>query len=187
MNSRGVLAEIRFALLIGVIGATVAMAQDVEQSLFKDADQAMKEAKDARAELLAPQAFLKGLEAYREAQGDFRAGKDLGGIQKKLSEAVNAVRQATEATQLAGVAFKGVMKVRSQAEDAEASQYANEAWLKAERKFADAAGQLEEGDADDAKELGAEAEALYQSAELEAIKTHHLNEIWKLLKQLTNN
>ena len=75
------------------------------------------------------------------------------------------------------------MKVRSQAEEAEAAQYASDSWLAAERKFADAAGQLEEGDADDAKELGAEAEALYRQAELEAIKTHHLNEIWKLLKQ----
>jgi len=183
MKCGRIFATIGAALLIASIGAMSALAQDVEKSLFKDADQAMKEAKEARAELLAPQAFLKGLEAYREAQSDFRGGKDLGRIREKLNEAVNSFRQAKESTQLAGVAFESLMKVRSQAEDAEASQYAKETWLAGERKFADAAGQLEEGDADDAKELGAEAEALFQSAELEAIKTHHLTEIWKLLKQ----
>ncbi|MGB5874294.1 MAG: OmpA family protein [Bacteroidota bacterium] len=183
MNCRRILANLGFTALPVFIVAMSVLAQDVEKSLFKDADQAMKEAKEARAELLAPQSFLKGLEAYREAQSDFRAGKDLGDIREKLSEAVNSFRQATEATQLAGVAFQGLMKVRSQATEAEASLYAKETWLEAERKFADAAGQLEDGDADDAKELGVEAENLYRSAELEAIKTHHLTEIWKLLKQ----
>jgi outer membrane protein OmpA-like peptidoglycan-associated protein len=183
MKRAKILTHIGTIVLISSIAVISGLAQDVEKSLFKEADEAMKAAKEARAELLAPQAFLNGLEAYREAQSEFRAGKDLGGIRAKLNEAVSSFRQATESTQLAAVAFEGVMKVRSQASKAEAAQYAKESWLEAERKFADAAGQLEDGDADDAKELGAEAENLFRSAELEAIKTHHLTEIWKLLKQ----
>jgi len=183
MKCRRTFTHLIFLASIASINATAVMAQDVEKSLFKEADQAMKQAKEANAELLAPQAYLGGLQAYTDAQSDFRAGKDLGRIRQKLNQAVASFRKATEATSLAGVAFESLLKARSQAIDAEASLYAKETWIAAERKFADAAGQLEEGDADDAKELGGEAETLYRSAELEAIKTHHLNEIWNLLKR----
>ena len=183
MNYRTMCTAIVFSLLIASIHATAILAQDVERSLFNEADQAMKAAKEARAELLAPQTYLKGLQAYTDAQSDFNAGKDLGRIRQKLTQATTYFRQAIEATSLAGVAFESLLKARSQAIDAEASLYAKNTWAAAEERFADAAGQLEEGDADDAKELGGEAETLYRSAELEAIKTHHLNEIWDLLKR----
>ena len=183
MRITRMLATIVLTVLIASIHASAVQDQDVEKSLFKDADQAMQAAKESGADLLAPEAFLKGLQAYTDAQSEFRAGKDLGKIRQKLSEAVTSFRKATDATKLAGVAFEGVMKVRSQATAADAAIHAKETWLAAERKFADAAGQLEEGDADDAKELGAEAETLYRKAELEAIKTYHLGKVWDLLKQ----
>jgi OOP family OmpA-OmpF porin len=183
MTYRRILTLLVVPVLIASIHATAILAQEVEKSLFKEADKAMQEARQAQAELLAPETFLKGVQAYADAQSQFKAGKDLGDIRAKVTEAVSSFQEATAATKLAGVAFEGVMAARSKATAADASVHANKTWLEAERKFADAAGQLEEGDADDAKEIGAEAETLFRSAELEAIKTYHLNEVRKLLKQ----
>ena len=58
-----------------------------------------------------------------------------------------------------------------------------ELWTQAEAKFAEAGRKLEEGNVNDARKKGAEAESLFRDAELSAIKTSFFDETRKLLAQ----
>lgn len=162
-------------------GAT--MMQDVRASLFGEADQAMQQAQKARADILAPKSYREGLKLYREAAADFKKGRKLDDIRKKLRGAVSYFNKAREATKLAAVTFTSPVKARSDARNAEAPKYAPELWGEAESKFREAAVKLEDGDVNSAKRKASEAEKLYRQAELNAIKVNYLNETWELLRQ----
>ncbi len=62
-------------------------------------------------------------------------------------------------------------------------RFSSKLWTEAEKKFNEAAGKLEDGDVNDAREKAGEAEKLYRQAELDAIKTNYLDETRELLKQ----
>ncbi len=158
-------------------------AQGLESSLFEKANDTMDAAKRGQADILAPKNFGKAMKSYKEAESDFKKGKDIKGIRKKLSEAASYFQKALDATKLAEVTFTSVMVARIGAQDAEASQFASALWKQAEEKFAEAAGTLEDGDVNGAKKKGDEAESLYRKAELRAIKVNYLNETWEILKQ----
>ena len=157
--------------------------QDIKASLFKEADNALKDAKKVRADILAPKNFSEALEYYQDAEKDFEKGKNLEDIRKKLGASVNYLHKAIEATKLAEVTLATAIKARSDAQQAEAPQFAANVWTKAESKFAEAARKLESGDVKGAKKRADEAEPLFRQAELEAIKVNYLNETWELLKQ----
>ncbi len=157
--------------------------EDIKQSLFKEADEALKAAQEKQADLFAPKAFLKGMERYREAEEDLRKGKNLEDIRKKLNEAMVHFKKAAEATELAAVVFATAAAARSDAVIAGAAEYASESWNKAERKFEEAAKILESGNAKGAKSQGGEAETLYREAELEAIKVSSLQGAWSALQR----
>jgi outer membrane protein OmpA-like peptidoglycan-associated protein len=161
-------------------------AQDVRTGLFKEADAALQKAKDVQAELLSPKNYQEAMEYYNEAESDLKEGKNLEDIRRKLQAAVSYFQKAIQATQLAELTFQNLMKVRSDALNANASDYAGDSWNEAEKKFTEAAIELEDGDVNEAKKIGGEAEILYRKAELEAIKTNYLNETWALLEQADN-
>ncbi|MFQ5638304.1 MAG: hypothetical protein ACE5IR_09970 [bacterium] len=158
-------------------------AQDVKATLFKEAKPALQQAKQAKADILAPKSFNKGMEHYREAEEDLKKGENLEDIRKKLRAAVAYFTKAAEATKLAEVTFISSMKARSDARSVQAPGFASELWQKAEEKFAEAATELENGDVKDAKKKSAEAEKIFRRAELDAIKVAYLNETWQLLEQ----
>jgi len=173
-------------ILIVVILSSVNVslsAQDIKATLFKEADQARKEATAVQAELLAPKNFKQAMAYYDEAASDYKKEKNLDDIRKKLRAAVSYFQKAAQATKLAEVTFQNLMKMRSDALNANALGYAANSLKEAEAKFTDAAIELENGDVNSAKKIGGEAETLYRKAELEAIKATYLNETWALLKQ----
>jgi len=158
-------------------------AQDIRTGLFKDADLALQEARDKKADLLSPKNFEKAMSYYSEAENDLKKGKNLDDIRKKLRAAVSYFQKATQTTQLAEVTFQNLMKTRNDALKADAPQFAKTTWKEAEAKFYEAAVELESGDVNNAKKRGSEAETLYRKVELEAIKTNYLNETWSLLEK----
>jgi outer membrane protein OmpA-like peptidoglycan-associated protein len=91
--------------------------------------------------------------------------------------------KAIKDTQLAGVLFTETMIAREDTIKVNGQQLDPENWNKAESVFKDAAEQLEDGDSDDAKSIGKEAEILYRKVELKAIQASYLNEVWSLLKK----
>ncbi len=156
---------------------------NVKTVLFRDANTAMKAAENANADILAPQNFGKGMKSYQKAENELQMGNDLDDIRQNLSEACDFFNQAIDATKLAAVTFPILMKARTDARNTGAPKFSSDLWIEAEKKFKDAAVELEDGDLNDAKEEAADAEKLYRQAELDAIKTNYLQETRELLKK----
>ena len=171
-------------LLPLLINTTIVLGQqDIKASLFKNADKALKDAREVKGDLLSPKNFGEALKYYQDAEKDFQKGKNLEGIRKKLNASIAWFKKAVEATKLAEVTLANSIRARTAAEQAGAPQYSAKTWTEAEAKFNDAARELEGGDVNDAKKRSGEAETFYRQAELEAIKVNYLNETWSLLKQ----
>lgn len=173
------------ALLAGLMLAAGAAAQDRDERsrLFAEADEALEAAREARAELLAPEAFGDGLDAYTDAEDDFSRGRDAERIRAHLSEAVEAFDTAVEAAGTAETVLASMIAARDDAQAAGADTFAAEIWAEAEEVLDDAAQELESDDVDDAREEASEAEALYRDAELRAIKAQHLSQTRALLAE----
>ncbi len=169
-------------LIVAMVSLTV-NAQDIKTSLFKEANDAMQMANKSQAEILAPQNFSKGMEYYKDAEANFKRGKNLDDIRKKLKAAIAYFNKATDATRLAEVTFVSAIKSRSDALNAEAPKFSKNEWSKASEKFAEAASKLEDGNVNSAKKKAGEAESLFRQAELDAIKANYLQETWNLLEQ----
>ncbi|MEK9136526.1 MAG: OmpA family protein [Bacteroidota bacterium] len=178
------IASLTTAFLVAILfGLTVANAQDnVRAGLFGDTEKAMNLAREKKANLYAPTSFGKAMEYYKDADEDFKKGRNLEDIRAKLKGAISYFTKAVEASKLGEVTFAKVMAARSAAISADAAKYSNELWNKAERAFGNAAKELEDGDVNDAKKEAGEAETHYRNAELEAIKGNYLAPARDLLK-----
>jgi len=161
-------------------------AQDLRHSLFTEADQALQAAKEARADILAPKNYGQALKYYQKAEESLGKKKDIKEIQVDLRKATEYLNAAIEATSLAEVMFAATIQARGDALSANAPDHASRYWGEAEKKFAEAAKDLEEGDADNGKKKGIEAEKQYRTAELNAIKSAYLDEARNLLKDVNN-
>ncbi|MDZ7721547.1 MAG: hypothetical protein U5R06_01665 [candidate division KSB1 bacterium] len=168
-------------LLMATAGALA--AQEVKIILFKDAHAAMQAAKEAQADVLAPDNFGEAMQRYQKAEADLEQEKNLDDIRKNLRESTAYFQKAINATKLAEVTFPNSIKARKDANYTEAAKFSSKRWIEAEKKFKEAAVKLEDGDLNKAKKKAGEAETLYRQAELEAIKTNYLQKTRELLKQ----
>jgi OOP family OmpA-OmpF porin len=160
-----------------------ASSNDIKTALFNEAVTAMNSARKAQADVLAPKNFGEGMKRYQEADADFKEGKKLEDIEKKLRQSKDYFQKAVEATKLAEVTFPNSMKARTDAQNTEAARFSEKLWTEAEKKFNEAAGKLEDGDVNNARKKADDAEELYRKAELDAIKSNYLDETRELLKQ----
>jgi outer membrane protein OmpA-like peptidoglycan-associated protein len=159
-------------------------AQDnIRSQLFGDADRIMAQAREKKAHMYGPIRFGKAMEFYREADDDYKKGRNLETIRTKLKNAEGYFLKAIDACKLGEVTFVSTMASREDALSADAPKYSAELWKKAEGQFRSAAEQLEEGDVNNAKKEAGAAETTYRSAELEAIKANYLTPARELLKK----
>lgn len=173
----------RNLLVLLVLAATGVVGQSLRETLFADTDRALEAARQAEANLLAPQAFARGMEAYVDAETDFERGRNMDRIRNQLAEAVRQFGNATEASEIASVTLASLLKTRADAENANASSFANAIWIEAGSAFDAAARRLESGDIRGARSRAEEAETLYRDAELTAIKAQYLSQTRALLAQ----
>jgi hypothetical protein len=124
---------------------------DVKTALFKDANTAMKAARNVQADVLAPKNFGEAMKRYQEAQADLKGERNLDDIRKNLREASAYFQKAIEATKLAEVTFPNSMKARKDAYYTESARFSSKLWTEAEKKFNEAAGELEDGDVNNAR------------------------------------
>ena len=159
-------------------------AQDVlREQLFGETNQVIAQAKEKKADLYAPISFEKGMGYYNEASDELGRGGKLEDIREKLKNASAYFAKAMDACKVADVSFSATMGARTDAFSAGAPNYSPELWNKAETQFKRAARSLEGGYANSAKDDAAEAEKIYRTAELEAVKANYLNPARELLKQ----
>jgi OOP family OmpA-OmpF porin len=170
--------------LLALIASVVVHAQaDLRVTLFAAADDALAAARAADAELLAPDGFSRGLEAYAAAESDFARGRNMDRVRSVLANAARAFGEASDAAEIASVTLASVIKTRADAANANAATFATELWTEASEQFTAAARRLEGGDIRGARSRADEAETLYRDAELTAIKAQYLSQTRALLAE----
>jgi outer membrane protein OmpA-like peptidoglycan-associated protein len=178
--------SIRLALLLGLLAVPAAQAaaqENLRATLFADADRALEQARAANAELLAPEAFARGTEAYLSAEADLTRGRNVERVRSSLASASRAFAEAADAAEIANVTLAAVIKTRADATNANASRFAAELWTEASEKFDNAARRLETGDIRGSRSRADEAEVLFRDAELTAIKAQYLSQTRALLAE----
>lgn len=158
-------------------------AQEIKDTLFQEAQAAWQDAQQAGAPLLAPDTYGEALKAYRDAEQRFDRGGNLNRVRELLARATVSFRESVEKTKVAKLTLAGLIKVRGDAERAEAPRLASQLWKDAEDKFNSAARALEDGDVGRATRRSEDAQVVYRDAELSAIKSLYLNETRALLAQ----
>lgn len=180
------MTRIRLALLVGLFTAIAAHApaqEDLRSTLFGDADRALEQARAVNAELLAPDTFSRGLEAYMSAEADLTRGRNIDRIRDSLAAAARTLVEARDAAEIANITLAAVIKTRDDATNADADTFAAQLWAEAGESFGEAARRLEAGDIRGARTRADEAEALFRDAELTAIKAQYLSQTRALLAE----
>ena len=167
--------------LLCAIAFGAAAQTGLRDTLFEQADAALKAANEARANVLAPKNYGEAAEYYRAAEDKLRRGRSIESIEKDLASAATSLRKAVDATRLANVTFSSAIQARNDAEAASAGQFATEQWRDAEERFASAATRLEDGNVNAARSRATDAADLYRKAELTAIKANYLDETRRLI------
>lgn len=171
------------AVLFMLTAAASGTEPALRETLFQSVDEALKAANEARAAVFAPKSYGEAAKYYRSAEDKLERARSIDSIQDDLAEAEKAFRAAVESTALAKLTLTNAIQAREDCEEADADTYAPEEWRMAEERFASAAGRLEEGKINSARSRAEEAEELYRSAELVAIKANYLDETRRLLEE----
>lgn len=164
-------------------GVQNAAAEDLRGTLFGEADASLAAAREANAELLAPDTFGRAMQLYNTADSDFARGRSIERIRTNLAAAIKLFGESSEAAETTSVTFASLIKTRDDATNADAETFAPDLWREAEETFDSAARRLESGDIRGARARGQEAESLYRDAELTAIKAQYLSQTRALLAQ----
>lgn len=182
-NSIKTLGRVVVLLTAGLFASAILAQEDLRSTLFTQTDDALKAANEARASVLAPKSYGEAARYYRSAEDKLRRGRGIDSIKKDLDQAAKSLRQAVDATRLAGVTLTSAIQARNDAEAANAESFAADLWRDAEERFAAAAVRLEDGNINAARSRASDAEERYRAAELGAIKANYLDETKRLIKQ----
>ena len=144
-------------------------AQAIRDQVFGPTDAVKKQADDLNAKVLAPEAYEDAMESYLEANDGMERGRDLEGVREDLAEAQQSFSRSIDASKLAQTTFTGALAARAAAQKAEAPQYAERDWNRAEAALVDAAKTLEGGNLRKAQSDAGDIEEAYHEAETKAI------------------
>ncbi len=178
MNIRQYLSQQFLAAALMLIVAA-SPAQDLRDSLMRETEAALNDARAASVPLLSPGNFQEAEKYYSRAEDKIGRGKSIESIRKDLDAANESLQAAEEAARIARVTFSETLKVRDAAVTANAATLAAEQWSDAQKLFDRAARRLEAGDVNRAKDYADDARAIYSRSELTAIQGAILNEARK--------
>jgi OOP family OmpA-OmpF porin len=154
-------------LACGVLQAQTAQA--IRDQVFGATDAVKKQADDLNAQVLAPKSYEDGMELYLEANDGLEKGRDLERVRSNLTEAQQYFTRSIEAAKLAQTTFTSALAARAAAQKAEAAEFAERDWERAESALADAAETLEGGNLRKASGDANDIEEAYREAETKAI------------------
>lgn len=175
---------IMFAIILFSIAAIQSsFAQDIKESLFKEAKARLTQAEDESVNLMSPSFYGDALKSFNEAEKDFKEGASLNDIKEQLAEMNASLNKAFKSAEVGKVTFASALEVRNDAVQVSAQKNVPELWLKAENKLREAGEELEDGDVNDAREAANVAEGFFKDAELESIKIAYLVETRKQIKK----
>jgi outer membrane protein OmpA-like peptidoglycan-associated protein len=151
---------------------------------FSAANLAREQAEAAQAPLLAPSAYAEAVAVLDRARRDYDGGAAGDSVAKRLEQAQAGLVAARRRSEAARVTLQAPLARREAASAAEAYRLAGSAWVRAEEALKAAAGRLEKSDTSGALKRGEEAAALFDAAELQAIKAALLGEARRLVTEL---
>jgi len=166
-----------FSLLFN---ASIFAQEEIKARVFQKSTDLMNEAKAEQADLLSPTFYAKAVEKYESASKDFDRGKN---VQKKIAEINGLLEKTIETAKLAKVTYPHLLTAREDALEANAIDFAQDLYEKAEGLFIETAKTLEKGNINRAKEKSLTTERTYREAELVAIKASIIGNVKKHLKQ----
>jgi OOP family OmpA-OmpF porin len=170
-----------WTMTLPAIGADSNPVDELRSSLFETANQTLRKANEAQANILAPTSYGEAAEHYRDAEATLESGGAIESIRRDLDRASALFTKAAEHSATAVPTFQATLQAREDAVSSDARSYASGQWSKAEEAFGEAAVRLEQGRLRPAQRSGKKAEELYRDAELAAIKANYLNETRSLL------
>lgn len=164
-------AIIAFSL---VLFSQISISDNMHDALFSTIDDKMIEANKLNAKVLSPTNYNKAAGLYKSASERLQKGQNIDKIRKDITKSTGHIDKAIEFSKIAKVSFTKQIKARQDAIKANAEKFAGKEWLKAEDKFRNAAKRIETGNMKRALKEAAEAETLFRTAELAAIKENYL-------------
>jgi outer membrane protein OmpA-like peptidoglycan-associated protein len=173
-----------FSFLFSTLSWTAVLPnQDPKTLLFEEADKAKAQAEAAQTQVYSPTQFQTAMKYYREAEEDYKKGKNLEDIRKKAKMAAVYFLKSVETTKLAHTHLKDCINARNDALAAESPQFRQHEWEEAETAFRNAVKTLEDGNLNGATSRARRAERQYRTVELEAIKANYLDQTRALIEE----
>ncbi len=169
---------LRACVCIAVFCAGAAQAQTSSDA---DLQTQLAQVKAARAELLAPRAYVRATEAVKDLEKDISSKAKPDRIQKKQAAAQAELDKTQQVIAQTGKTLSTVIKAYDDAQTAGAPATTGDSWSKAEQRFKQSVAEVESNDLEDARSKGAEAEVLLRDLELQAIKQSVLGEARDLI------
>ncbi|HPN34248.1 MAG TPA: OmpA family protein [bacterium] len=163
------------ALCIGCLLSATAMGvyaqtNELHDLLFSEPAQKLADLKRQDADLLAPVSFSEAAALYDKAVDEFRKGREVAQIRKRLSEMSDRMQKIELTLWNGKTLLQETLKAREDALAAMASEVNAGEFNKAEASLREAGAAVESGDTNKARQRAAEAAARYRDAELNAIK-----------------
>ena len=115
-----------FTLSLAFSGLVFAQGQAVRDQMFGPTDALKRSADAVNAKLLAPDAYEKAMELYKEAGDTLAKGKDMNSVKEDLSKADGLFKKSTDAAKLAQVTFADTLTARAAAEKGRGGQICGE-------------------------------------------------------------
>ena len=176
-----ILIRIFFVLaLTGFTQAGLAEATiEASTEPFAATNELRTNAEQAGAPLLAPRTWEQANALFGQA---LKAADEQQRIDLQ-SDTNQRYQQAIDLSAAATTALASAIEARNAAQLVNASRLASDDWLPAEKKFSDAVQAMESGKAGTAEKRQVQATQGFRIAELNAIRTLILGEVWRLLAE----
>lgn len=175
-----------FLLFLNLIFAVALFAQNeqsLREPLFNATEKLMAQVQAEQANLLSPINYKNALDKYQQAAEDFNKGKRIRDIEEKLKQVQQLLTGCLKIGKLGSVTFATSIKAREDALAANAPEYAQQYYDRAEAEFISATRKLEKNDIKGAKKKVPTIDKLYRQAELNAIKVSIIGNVRNLTQQ----
>ncbi|MFQ5864316.1 MAG: OmpA family protein [bacterium] len=182
-NRIGYCLGMMFLIIMISVNLLAQIPDELRQSLFGETDKIFIQAQSEQANILSPTHFNHATNKYNQALKNFKAGKRLKDIEAKLAEVRQSLDKAIEIAKLGKITFASTLKCREDALNANAPEYAPDAYEQAENEFISATKKLERGDIKNAKKKVPQIDKKYRQAELLAIKVSIIGTVRNLMKE----
>lgn len=180
MNEKRLCLYLRLAALalllpmITLPGTAVSITLDELTSLIDSA-------RAVEAEVFAPKTFQKAIDKYDDAKMQIDRGKKESEIAKYVVQSEEFAESALKATEVAKLTLADYLGPRTRAREARAHELVPELYGQAEAQFVKATEKVESGNVKDGLKEAEKAVAMFDSAELEAIRADALGAAVRLI------